>query len=281
MLLPLPRSPGFIRGGVPRIDLSNQMTQGLTGFWLPALHGLPIIINLVNSRPGSVYNFSGGQNPYLDGFPAGQGISSIGPGVRLNFNTYYWNVGPNKNFYDTSATFAFSRISAASDNALNQYGFSVTGASQTSFVPYSDGNIYWDFPNSGSRLGSLAYTNSANLETFTFSARPGYRGIYKNGLQIGTSSAAAAGDGSTNGADLWFGFGGPTAQYFVMAVWNRSLTDQEQIGFTLDPLQFLQWPEDDLFAQMVGAAASASFTYFPMTQPDMAFLLRQAEMVGY
>lgn len=29
------------------------------------------------------------------------------------------------------------------------------------------------------------------------------------------------------------------------------------------------------------AAAAASFTYFPMTQPDMAGLLRKAEMVGY
>lgn len=38
-------------------------------------------------------------------------------------------------------------------------------------------------------------------------------------------------------------------------------------------------------AAMVGctivAAASSTFTYFPMTQPDMAFLLRKAEMVGY
>src|SRR4051794_3982067 len=109
MLLPLLRNPGFIRGGVSRVDLGNPIKKGLTGIWLFGL-GVPAtrqsagaINNLVTGQ--SAYVLNSGANTYDDAFPMKLVASSIGRGVNPVFSSYYWNIGLSADLYGASASF--------------------------------------------------------------------------------------------------------------------------------------------------------------------------------
>jgi hypothetical protein len=273
MQLFLPRSPGFIRGGVPRIDWSNPITEGLTGFWLFGL-GVPAAPapisavpgggapqNLVTGLSSTILNIA----PYSDSFPVQFSASSIGRGVNPVFGSYYWVLGRSADLYGIAATFGITRrftdLTAQGSNAFGDT------AGTSCYLPYSDSNIYWDFPSSASRVGPFAYTMTNKLENWIFTGGPAGRSVWRNGnrdYKDTTTTTAGSPGSSVVTVNKGTGAGGYSdSEYYIFATWNRQLTDAEGQSWTLDPLQFLRWPEDDLFAQLVGVAGGATSYSFP------------------
>jgi hypothetical protein len=272
----VPRSPAFIRGGVPSIDWSNPITDGLTGFWLFGLgnfaSGAPNTVvpgkagplNLVTGLPATTLN----STVYQDAFPMQYTASAIGRGVNPKFATYYWVLGRSADLYGTAASFGITRrftdLTAQGANAFGE-----TGAGTIScYLPYSDSNIYWDFPSSASRVGPFAYTMTNKLESWVFTGGPAGRSIWRNGNRDfnNTTTTTAGSPGSSmfivNKGSAQGGYS--DMEYYVFATWNRQLTNLEGQSWTLDPLQFLRWPEDDIFAEWVGVAAGGGTSYsFP------------------
>jgi hypothetical protein len=264
MLLPLRGTSRFIRGGIPRIDWSNPITNGLTGLWLPGL-GAPVAGALSSVGPGkaSMLNLVTGQTAtilnnttYSDSAPVQFTASSIGRGVNPKFNTYYWVLARSADLYGSAATFGITRrfTNFTLDQTANAFG-EVGGIS--CYLPYIDSNIYWDFPNSSSRIGPFAYTMTNKLENWIFTGGPAGRSVWRDGNRDykDTTTTTAGSPGSSmflmnSGAVVQNGY--TNMEYYVLASWARQTTDFESESWTLDPLQFLIWPEDDLLAELFG-----------------------------
>jgi hypothetical protein len=257
-----PDSPAFIRGGIPRIDWSNPITDGLTGFWLFGLGnfaaGTPNTDvpgqggpqNLVTGLSSTMRNIT----VYSDSFPMEFSASAIGRGVNAKFTTLFWVLGRSADLYGTAASFGITRrftdLIAQGANAFGDTG------GTSCYLPYSDSNIYWDFPNSTSRVGPFAYTMTNKLESWVFTGGPAGRSIWRNGnrdYNDTTTTAAGSPGSSVVTVNKGTGQGGYSdMEYYIFATWNRQLIDLEGQSWTLDPLQFLRWPEDDLYAEWDG-----------------------------
>lgn len=82
-----------------------------------------------------------------------------------------------------------------------------------------------------------------------------------------TYSPTNTGDDISVGTD-GFGPGGFQGSVFWGGTWNRSLTDAEALQLHLDPYCFLIYPEDEMFAMLVGAAAAAVTPYAAFSIPQ-------------
>jgi hypothetical protein len=115
-------------------------------------------------------------------------------------------------------------------------------------VPYSDGNVYWDFGGSSSpnRLTWTGYTRTTNIEKWVFVAGSQGSSIWLDGalkasqstsIGRGTTSldfAIGMGNGLTNAADL--------QEYYYCAMFDAQWGADNVAAWTANPYAILQSP---------------------------------------
>lgn len=243
MLLPTGGSKR-IKGGIPRIDWSNSITEGLSGVWLFGLGPLSVgPVNLVTGRSANQVNYS-------DAAPNQFSASNVGVGVLNNQSSYFWFLGLANVLYGQSISIgATSRFGAGT--LTNSFGDDVMGV----LLPYVDNNVYFDFPDAGTGRISFAYTPTNKVDNWLLTSGPGTPGktAWLNGVRQFSGSAATTDTGSPTG-NFVVGvypaagvFHENNVEHYLFATWRRKLTDPEAQSFTVDPFKFLIWPDDDIF----------------------------------
>lgn len=264
---------------IPRINWAHPLAQGLDFYcyFTPSIKQ----IDLVKGRWSTVPVTSGGwksqTNPYglglRQGWPVASGTTKC---------AFQWTDGPATFSSDGAGNGDYTLALASTLNALGNPGSSsdwmaqqdtiaAAGCGVDSFIDNPTGVVHPDFWTwSVSFGGTVGATNPAitigAYNTFV-NSRKGTTGTgYMNGVAVcaDTTTDTVAGansfidigvpetpGGTGIGASLDF-----TAMYF--AAWRRALTPAETLQLHLDPYCFLIFPEDEIFATLVGAAAATA-----------------------
>jgi hypothetical protein len=254
-----PRDPGFIRGGIPDIDWTHPLAEGLTGLWLPGTTTVQPMRNLVTGYPATFWQTDITQ---VDGvnFPPAYFAGQIGRGLvtaaypSFPDTGYFWKADASANIYGDNGSFAVCRVlTSTSLSSSADFG---DGGGLNCHVPYSDGTVYLDFPTQAQRVtGTYPTSLELSQENWLLSGGTTNRLAIVNGTPVinTTSQTTALSPGSATFTLNKGSQGGRPHQLVQLyATWSRQLNVQEAIAFTLAPLQFLIWPEDYLWAEWSG-----------------------------
>ena len=277
MQLPIRQSPKprWIRGGVPRIDWSHPLTKGLIGCWVP---GITFVKDLTGTCPDMsfVSNIAGNTGSIVidrEG-PAISGGTNNATGTILyctapavykgwsNFSTYYrgqfnglGNYNPFQYLiyigYDNTGSSPFEVVGIGDHANAGNLTTVSTGWNKAGAGPFNGTTVNFQTVGTISCLGTFT-VNGNNI-------------LYKNGAQVASDSWGGAGvASSTATSELcingWTQYGPrrTSVDCYLACCWNRTLSAVEAQQMDADPYGFLIWPEDEIFAELVGAAVVAT-----------------------
>jgi hypothetical protein len=279
MSLSLPWRSGRAKpfGSIPRINWSAQITNGLSSCVLPASYGDPQL-NAQHQQSGWIVPATTGSFIF--------GTTPVGRGLRTNNGGTHGAVGsawtqtsiPSTGAGDfTTCCLIYINTTTVVNGGANtlgdffgqtssgtspDHGYFLTGATPT-FTAYTQGtnfttsqtivtgNVYaLMFTRLGTACtfyinGISSSTGTSSLAIYTAATSRYYFGIYD-------------GTGTSNAPDFTILFAGG---------WNRALTASEALSWAQDPYGFLIYPEDEMFATMVGAVAA-----FTLNQQQMIMM---------
>lgn len=229
------------RQGVARQIARAPITEGLVDLW----YGGSPEASLVRSSPALVV----GTNSRIQAGPDGlalttdSGFTQQGRWLALNSNLLF----PSN---DTATIVMFRRLTKTPAVSGVSFGYNSGNPDRVlAHVPWSDGNVYWDFGNSTSgsgRLGAAYGTRDTNPETLVFIAGPKKgREIWRRGVRLGNSTSSTASRAS-NTSSFGIGSAGLNSlatsddeQIYLIAVFAREWTDAECMAFARNPWQLL------------------------------------------
>lgn len=215
-----------------------NLWDNLTGAWVPSL-GVSRVIPNLGLRKGYT---SLGTNNTIGTVKGPSVVSTAGSDTNQRFtlgplDTFIGakNVTVVTRYEKTDATFRSSSIFACDVSAADTRSISAE-------VPWSDGNVYWDFGGfSTHRITASGLTFADDVWVF----RAGDLGmqIWQNGFLRQTRTAVAARN-ITGGANIWLFWGGnqsgqgtnDAARLYTFLLYNRNLTEQEVKLISREPL---------------------------------------------
>jgi len=206
------------------------LTVGMTGLWLPSLSTDFSARNLVTGISQSPLGQTGQQLAIGAQGPAWS-VSSSGSGrfVQLaNMEELFSSASTGSFGIWKQKTDTTQRIALTFCDVSNPFNL---GA----FAPYSDGTLY--FEGWGSELAISGLTYGQDRLLFT-GGQAGKR-VYKNGSLVGSN----AGTGSVTLTGRVAGISSDAennndyANVFIVAAWNRQLSDSEARAWTRNPWQ--------------------------------------------
>jgi hypothetical protein len=244
---------------IPRIDWTNPLTKGMVfygydtgaGLVVDLVHGLrPTVIN--TTKPPIANSQFGRNSKYVDGggsyvFPATPAVNSIMVAKRYSIaSAWYLTALPSNTF---ACPFGINDSGSTTQSAIlleqtvtTDMQWSVANTNATPFGTNSI-NVFHSFlgTNTGAAAqnlyfdGKLATTATLTATVTTTTAQPCFN----------SNSSGAAGGNFIAG---WVYYG---------IVWDRTITAQEARKLHDDPWCFLIYPEDEMFATLVGTTAAA------------------------
>jgi len=144
------------------------------------------------------------------------------------------------------------------------------------FVPFSNGNVYWDFAGSveGSTRLSVAGLTTTGYHNWAFTTGPAGMKIFQDGLlrasNAGTPTRTLSNDSFGLGYDS-VGTTSDTIDYSYFYVYDRQLTSNEIASLSTDPYQMFEpepiWLFGGQGAAVGGAVAPTSIFYGPFVGP--------------
>lgn len=266
LTLPWRRGQAQLYGSIPRINWSHPLAYGLGSY---VINIGPIYIDLVSGQP--VVRQSGSTHPGIGSSPFGSGIQFGAVGTDDWFNSttspflssftaspFTQAIGVFFKTYPASGTIMAS-LWSQSTSPFNVFVFQAN--SQTSF------NVLYATGSGGAGYASTAGGCSVNAFHSCMAVATGSSAgsIYVNGVLDGTVSGSPTTQTGAAGTQLVLNSlstggnsqGGLGGFLYYWAGWNRPLTAIEARLLHDDPYCFLVYPEDEIFATLVGAAAAA------------------------
>lgn len=241
--------------------------------------GTGLIVDLVEGVRGSVSVAGTGKS--VGTSPFGQGLKYVSGGLSTIFP-----IQPviNKAFLASLYSIACAwYITVLPSIAFTcPFGFNDTSGNNASAV-------IWDQAAGNDVQWILANTNPAVISVNTVNAYHTFLGtntgaaaqnIYFDGKLANTTATTASfttavasacfNNASSAGSNT---FNGTVGIVYYGAMWNRTISAAEARKIHDDPYCFLIYPEDDMFATLVGTAAAAPFVW-SQTSDDQQFLPR-------
>jgi len=274
MQLSLPWRYGWTKpfGSIPRINWGHPLTRGLLTYCYDV--GGPII-DLVGGGTGKIvastthiarsvspfglglkYGATSSSDYFL--MPVNRRISTFGNSVPYTIAcaTFYTGapninsvvVGPSDGssnqgpvfWIDGTNTFFAVVLNNANTHDFAQLRTTNTFQSWVCAAPSTTTATLYANGKLDSSLSGIATTQSIT----------GMSNIFNNGNTGSNNYSGGAGNGLV----------------YYYAGWNRVLTAAEALLLHSDPYCFLIYPEDEIFATLVGASAAPSFTWLQMTE---------------
>lgn len=248
---------------IPRIDRSHPLSNGLK-IYIYDMGGAVIGIN--RGGVGSV--FTAADDISVQNSRFGSGVKYAGTGTASNI-IFPLRASPSGLTSAAPFSFAMGAMNIAAPNAngvaagdcdaaTNNNIIFGAGATTTTFTA--------QFNNSATVLTTGANTNSLNVFHTIIASVPNATTalIYCDG-KLDQTSAAGTKTSNVTGTQFVFNSGGLNAASFgggsngfiyYFAGWNRALSAAEALKIHQDPYSFLIYPEDDMIATLVGAAAA-------------------------
>jgi hypothetical protein len=253
MQLPLKVFRGaFKPAGTPRIDWSDPITEGLSLAFTFDDSPLEMVVGASNGQG------VGPTTRYGIGAP-GMGLTNPSGG-----NSYV--------LFNKSAVPALGAVNALTAFCLATYvadgndeGISTPSAAGSGNwfnLIVTSGNKFRFETFAGSYTDLASNATIANGGTYAFGARltGSEKSIWINGAKDNSTAFSSTLTGLTttpaigahNGPTVWYWRGVIYCWYY----WNRALTDAEMLRLALDPFGFMIYPEDDIFATLVGSSVT-------------------------
>lgn len=260
MQLPLRPFQGAYRSpGIPRIDPSNPLTVGLkvatiaqAGAQLNLITGalFPAVSSALGvNGDGAVRTFTG----------AGDTVGTPSMGTNGGAFSVVARIRPRNTVQ--SAKFAIYDCGSPAANGFDFYfDQAVTGGSL--------GLTVWGVAAFGSDASAgVIYSDSTGKPitvgvTYAKQNATGVR-YFRSGVLSASQSAAGLGYNNISGTEYVGRREGTNEPFYgdigFVYGWTRTLSDAEVAQVTSDPYCFLTFPEDDVFAMLVGRAAGTTF----------------------
>jgi hypothetical protein len=262
MQLPVLARPrvGIIKSGIPRIDWSNPLSFGLVGCYVPGVTGgfnlAGLGGNLALGTGSTSKQTALGAS--VDTASANSQMQAVAPAAFTNWTfgaSLYWlgnkygAATGNSDFvgieYNTAGTSPFWFIGLVHTtnearcvwNASGSYND--TSSAGTFNAPVGINSLLGTFQPSGN---VVLYAGGIAKLTKTMASAP----------QIGAGAPITIGGYATAGATSW-----NNCSDNLVYIWNRPLSAAEALILDQDRFGLLIWPDDDLFGELVGAAAAA------------------------
>lgn len=247
---------GLIPPGTPRINWSNQLSNGLTGAYLPSAHSnLGKIYDLTGLGATLVVQSAARYIPTREGMALRSTAASTGAFATASTaqqpttqGSIFWRGYHTANASANTiiAGVSFANTDTTPFDGLELFtasGGFVQATSNVAGVQVAAGNgtvvinVLQDWGLSATTGGSLL--------------------LYGNGIQVATN-AMSAGSITYSTPQMQIGTYMPqptrltNVVSFVTYTWNRALTALEQSSLHYDPYQLLIFPDDDIMATLDG-----------------------------
>jgi hypothetical protein len=287
MQLPMRFKRGQFRpwGSIPRIDWSHPLAQELVFYaydmgnagWRDLVSGQ--LASTTNTTPAKYTTNQYGLGTNFNSATAGDGVDQ----------TFWW---PNRTDIGAYVIAAGADFTIA--NAVNflqvpsgSGGGSLNDYCSIFMITNGSGDEPFGFADWGGQFALMVDGNDSNPVSYSlnkFQSGVGVqRGagtgidVYSNGALVGTHGAVTSVatscvpviNSDSSGAVFYVGGGvaGLCGYLFYGAFWKRPLTAGEVLQLHEDPYCFLIYPEDEIFAMLVGASAAAGYVpYNPWPQ---------------
>jgi hypothetical protein len=265
MSLIIPASYGggscYVKPGIPRVNKSSPLSSGLIGAYLPGI----CPSNLVNDGadgPTLKYNAGHKLSQGIEGAGALSTATNAGLTGLCNPQFTTWNKctlfwrGVQLGYTDDATYCGITYDSASNSPVAVFFMYPATETSNKLTIGFNAGGSF-QFLNANVGLSLNVVSDAAATADI-----PGdviY--AYVNGVQQGTRNFTSAYTvGSTAQFNIGFLSGYSSrvlnAITFASYIWNRALSANELVYLHTNPYNFLIWPDDDVFAELVGAAAA-------------------------
>jgi hypothetical protein len=257
-------------GSTPQINWSHPLAQGLVFYGYDT--GTGVILDLASQNnqsqstlgtvdPNSTSAFGSGINY------GGSGTRYFNSGAAIQ-NLTSGNLSCACAFIKTGTVGSFSRpfgrtANNGGSNPFANYAFDINAAGGGQNHIQVDFNLQTNAVTVGSIVfpGDNLFTSAVG--TFSWSGSQTTAWIYVNGGSNSTSltDVRQLTSLTTNDAIIFSGQSAASSQdqfvgfVYYGAVWNRTLSIEEVGQLHIDPYCFLWYPEDTIFASLVGAAA--------------------------
>lgn len=258
----------------PKLQTGQPTTNGIVGAY-PFSEGAGSVLH--------DYSGHGNNGTIVGGAP--WVVGSSGRALSLDGSTQYVNLGATLNYPALTyiATIRASSLANAYSSIIDRQD--PVGANATEIFVKSNGTLAVYVVASGSvnydGSGSHTLTTGKDYRIgFTYSSAAGLVGYVNAEVD---ATAAANGAAITTAYSTYIGASPHFAgRFFAGTVGNvliaaRAFTASEMRQDYLDAFRIYRQPQ----RRYVGSVAASTFTYFPLIQPDVAGLLRKAEMQGY
>lgn len=268
---------------IPRINWKHALATGLVFYGYDT--GSGVIVDLVSGADG-VKSAAFGPKPsplgqaqlYSSGGPRvefanSQNAIKIFPATRYSIATgWYITALPSITF-----TVPFGIIDNASNAAVEVLFNQTTNTDMQVQFANTSGVIFSG--NSINTFHTIVGTNTTATSQI----------MYFDGRQITTSAITSAFTATAYQASINNGqIGAPTGNgisgwVYFGALWNRPISATSARTLHDDPWCFLIWPEDEIFATLVGSSASSVFTWSNMdnSAANIVQYMGRNEMVEY
>jgi len=256
--------PFFISAGIPKVNWSHPITNGLVGVWVPGIAQFNIIdaalLSLQDTTTtslragpfGAAWHFTGGAND--------SGFKSLGSPYLTNaggLNASIFSLAevdsaaPAGNVF--GANIYGERAAAGNDLFKLDFNYGTGGATdRMQFVLRDDANTQFLQVNSSVTPRDGLYHSWLATKSGTSVI------LYKDGVQDSTGSWTApnnftdAGRTATIGYDITDTSGAFPGSIVIVAVWTRTLSPIEAVLLVNDPFCMLTFPEEFVAVTLVG-----------------------------
>lgn len=256
--------------GIPSVDWTNPLTQGLVGVYVPAAWKQSrIIYDLASvgadlTVVSAVYQSGKCTGLYANGATSPNGAFAA-PSVAqsgVKAASVFWR-GVGLATPGNTATFAGISQGNAAFTGNDGWGLITNGSLQLNAGCTIGASVF--------NGGSVFYSLNQEFSMGASFVPGGSMLTYVNGKLVDTT-AISAGSFTYNAAPVSIGYEAHTdltnrisfVDTFVEFLWNRGLSAQEHTDLVDDPYQFLLYPEDDLLAMISGSSNLG------VPPPDMA-----------
>jgi len=247
---------GYNQGGLPLIDWSNPLTGGLLSCVIAAMPG--VMFDVARLRPRNAL-VKGVPHVRRLGASTGEGWA-VGKSDGSDTTDLNWTSGPF-----TAAVFCnitdrlnypqpLSRRVYTNESTNSGWELQVRpvgGQGRASFLVYNNNSVasYSLQGTTDTGTGDMAIAGTSDATT---------RRIFLNGEEeASTTSNPVPASASIPLRSETYLAGYST---YIGAMWNRCLLPVDVANWSNDPFQFLIYPEDELFATLVGVAAGGGGT---------------------
>ena len=266
---PFPFTPrhGVIRPGIPSINWSNKITNGLLYCFLPGATQGMNIVNPSFNMSGSWATTAVGRTVTQDGpaFMDDGNASSSGffgaVPVALSGNvtgSFFWR-GQALGAPQTGAVYAgLLDVAGTAGGAvlLTNNGTDLVVSTDYSSGSIAVGDTGIVQPSSGMFDFGIAYRSPTSATS-----------LYVNGKTLSTVGFSGA-DYTGTGIDFVVSNAGTNTAVNFVAMWDRPLTSIEMISLHWWPYQFLNFPDDMVYSTLYHATvAAASHNWFSLPFP--------------